>query len=402
MQDSMELIVILIGELLFAPFIAAMVLVLELVAIGIGMILDLVGSRIATDRSPAKVMPAPVAAEEHRIKTPRRWSRILLVLATSLAVVTCGCLLVLDLFCFEGTVRWVMDRVGRTTGVQVAYDSATGSLFRGHLRLEGVSIRKPKGPRTRCDLTVKTAQLQLSIWTLLNDTIQVGSLELNELRGSFTRLEAGAMSPGRRTTKAFEIGILVIEDLDLQISDRTGDDRTYRLAVASWRSEPLRSRWLPFDILFRTNCAGVLAGSDFEIRGEVVQDGRETRWRATNLPGWYLAKELSGPFGLIRDGMVDVQVDDRWTRGKVTGIDSRWRLVFHGVRAEMPSHLPLKERLWHKAWVAALNKLEPSLPLEFRLTFDGSKLTTHGSPEAKAVWAEVGGALVKKLGVTGK
>ena len=69
---------------LFAPFIAAMALVLELVALGIGGALELVGSRIATDRTRDKV------------KTPRRWSRILLVLAASLAVVTCGILLVLE------------------------------------------------------------------------------------------------------------------------------------------------------------------------------------------------------------------------------------------------------------------------------------------------------------------
>ncbi|MHC4919572.1 MAG: AsmA family protein [Planctomycetota bacterium] len=399
----MELIVILLGEFLFAPFIAAMALVLEVIALGIGGVLDLVGSRVATDRSPARVMTPPVTEPEPSVKTPRRWARILVVLAASLAVVTCGFLLLLDLIWFEGTVRWALDRVGRTTGVQVACDSASGSLFGGRVHLDGVSIRKPEGPRTRCDLTVKSVQLQLSIWTLLNDNIQVDSLELKELHGSFTRLQGGPIPPRRRSAKAFEIQSLAIDDLDVQITDRTGDERTYRLTVASWRSEPLRSRWLPFDILFRTNCAGVLAGSDFEIRSNVIANGRETLWQASNLPGWYLANELSGPFGQIREGTVDVQVDDRWTLGEVTAIDSRWQLVFHGVRAEVPSDRPLKERLWHTAWVTALNKLGDEIPLEFRLTFDGTKLTTYRSPEAKGIWTDVGVAMVKKLlGVTVK
>ncbi len=48
------------------------------------------------------------------------------------------------------------------------------------------------------------------------------------------------------------------------------------------------------------------------------------------------------------------------------------------------------------------NKLG-AVPLEFRLTFDGSRLTTYSSPESKGVWREVSSAMVKQLlGVTGK
>ncbi len=389
----MELIVILLGELLFAPFIAALILVLELVALAIGGVLDLIGSRVTSP----DMEPQPPA------RMPRRWSKILLVSAAGLALGTFGTLLALDLFCFAGTTRWVLDRVEKATGIQIAYDSASGSLFGGRLSLDGVAIKKSDGPRTRCDLTVKNAEVQFSIWTLLDSTIRIDSLELRELHGSFTRLESNAMPQGRRGRKAFRIQKLAIEDLDVEVNDRTkGDkdkdcDKTYRVNAPTWRSEPLRSRWLPFDILFHTNCVGTLADADFEIRGHPVEAGRETRWKATNLPAWYLARELSGPFGLIQEGMVDIEVDDLWRHDEVTGIDSHWRLVFHGVRAEVPEDLPLKERLWHKAWVSALNKLGGGVPLEFRLTFDGSRLTTHASPGARAAWEEVGGALVKRL-----
>ena len=385
----MELIVILLGELLFAPFIAALTVVLELIAILIGGILDLIGARIA--------------ANKPDVKTPRRWSRILLLSAASLALVTFVILLAMNLFWFEGTVAWVLDRVNKQTGVQVTYESASGSLIGGRLRLEGVSIRQTKGQRTRCDLQLESAECELSMSTLLSATIVVDSLRLKKLRGSFTRLQDQPASPGRRTTKSFEIRSLAIEDLDVQVTDRTSGERTYRLAVASWRSEPLRSRWLPFDVLFRTNCAGTLAGSDFEIQTGTIEGGRETRWKASNLPGWYLANQLRGPFDLIHQGTVDVQVDDRWTRGDITQIHSRWRLVFHDVRAEVPDGMTLKQRLWAKPWVAALNKLGADVPLEFRLTFDGSRLTTYSSPESKGVWREVGMAMVKRLlGVTGK
>lgn len=380
----MELIVLLLGELLFAPFIAALILVLELVALGIGGALDLVGSHIAADRP-------------GNARMPRRWYRILLIVAGGLTIGTFGFLLLLDMVWFSGTARWVLDRVERTTGVQVVCDTASGSLFGGSLRLDRVSIKKPDGQRTHCDLTVKVAELKLSIWTLLSGTIHVDSLELQDLRGSFTRLEAGAMPPGRRTARTFQIQSLAIDGLDLQITDRTGEEKTYRLATTSWRSEPLRSHWLPFDILFRTNCVGTLAGSDFEIRSKLVDDGHETCWKATNLPVWYLASELSGFFRLLQHGTVDVQVDDRWRHGQVTEVDSRWRLVFHGVKTEVPSGLSPREQQLDKTWTAALNKLGTGVPLEFRLTFDGSRLTTHGSPEANAAWKDVGMAMVKKL-----
>ncbi len=392
----MELIVILLGELLFAPFIAALTVVLELIAILIGGVLDVVSGRIAANK------PSITLDTQAGIKVPRRWSRILLLSAASLALVTFGILLAMNLFWFEGTVAWVLDRVNKKTGVQVTYESASGSLIGGHLRLEGVSIRQAKGRRTRCDLKLESAECELSMSTLLRATIVVDSLRLKKLRGSFTRLQDDPISPGRRTTKAFEIRSLAIEDLDVQVTDRTSGERTYRLAVASWRSEPLRSRWLPFDVLFRTNCAGTLAGSDFEIQTGTIEGGRETRWKASNLPGWYLANQLRGPFDLIHQGTVDVEVDDRWTRGDITQIDSRWRLVFRDVRAEGPAGMTLKQRLWARPWVAALNKLG-AVPLEFRLTFDGSRLTTYSSPESKGVWREVGIAMVKQLlGVTGK
>lgn len=382
---AMELIVILLGELLFAPFIAAMILVLEIVALAIGAILDLVGSRVGAGRPP------------DQSKVPRRWSGILLWVAGGLAVLTFSVFLVLDLFCFTATTRWIFDRIERTTHSRIDYDTASGSLFGGRLRLDGLSIRRTEGPRSNCDLRIQTAELRLSIWTLLDGTIQVDSLRLETVRGSFTRLEAGAMSGRRRSTKAFEIQELTVEDLDLEIADKTRGEQSYRLAVASWRSEPLRSLWLPFDILLRTNCAGTIAGADFQIRSKAVPDGRETRWQATNLPGWYLARELSGPFALIQEGRVDVQVDDRWRHGQITEIDSRWRLLFHSVRAEVPDGLPLQQQVLCKSWVTVLNKLGSKVPLEFRLTFDGSRLTTYSSPEAKPIWAGVGVAMIKKL-----
>ena len=44
---SMELIVILVGEALFLPFIAALTVVLEVVGIVIGVVLEFIGARIA-------------------------------------------------------------------------------------------------------------------------------------------------------------------------------------------------------------------------------------------------------------------------------------------------------------------------------------------------------------------
>ena len=120
--------------------------------------------------------------------------------AASLALVTFGILLAMNLIWFEGTVAWVLDRVNKKTGVQVTYESASGSLIGGYLRLEGVSIRQAKGRRTRCDLKLESAECELSMSTLLRATIVVDSLRLKKLRGSFTRLQDDPISPGRRTT----------------------------------------------------------------------------------------------------------------------------------------------------------------------------------------------------------
>ena len=116
----MELIVILLGELLFAPFIAALTVVLELIAILIGGILDLIGARIA--------------ANKPDVKTPRRWSRILLLSAASLALVTFGILLAMNLFWFEGTVAWAALLRSMVGALSRKYGSGTSELAMDHRR----------------------------------------------------------------------------------------------------------------------------------------------------------------------------------------------------------------------------------------------------------------------------
>ena len=123
---------------------------------------------------------------------------------------------------------------------------------------------------------------------------------------------------------------------------------------------------------------------------------RETRWHATDLPVWYLAQELGGWFAHIKEGTVDVTVDDRWRLAEIAEIDSRWKLVLRNVRAEVPEGLTPLQRVGYSPWIRVLNSMG-DIPLTFGLKFDGTRLTTYGSADSEGVWQQVGSAMIDKL-----
>lgn len=373
----MELILTLLGSFLVAPFLLALTIVSE---VG-GLLLSLIFDVVTTWRARARRRRAP---DGEPPSLPSRWPRIAMKVGSVLVALTLLLVTVVDLFWFGGFVRWSFDRIEASSGLRVEYASVEGSLWTGSITMAEMRIRRKKDEGLRCDVCIDHAALDISVTSLLDSSVSVDSLVVRKVTGGIQWPSKAKDKTGheRRAKRRFRIESLRVEDLDLELTNLPG--KPYRLTTPRWRSEPLRSSWLPFDVLFRSNFEGTIAGAEFSVLSEGGPDGRHTRWRATNLPISYLAEKLGGKFRFLRAGALDLDVDDRWSLDDVAKIDSRWKIELRAMHAKNPLVRSIVTRLGSKT-------------LEFRLSLDGNGLNFERNADDESFWSGLGSAIFGRM-----
>jgi hypothetical protein len=176
------------------------------------------------------------------------------------------------------------------------------------------------------------------------------------------------------------------------------------VTIEKLTANPLRSRWAIFDVLFRTNASGTIAGRPFNLTTTGDDLGRSTTWTANDLPVALLANYIGGPFTLLSDGTCDVRVTDHWQMSQ----DQRmivmdWSLILNHVTAAVPESTSKTMALLAKPVVAFINAKGDRVPLSFTVTIDEDRFDNTASAEAAGLWTVVNDSLAatfgKKLGI---
>lgn len=162
------------------------------------------------------------------------------------------------------------------------------------------------------------------------------------------------------------------------------------MSVVSATSAPLRSRLALFDILFRSNATGQIAGAGFEIRTAGNAGGRETVWQASEVPVASLGAVAGGVLSWFRDGVVDVAVEDRWRRDGQLEIDMDWSLEFRDVEVRAPDTAGALTRIATGPIVDYVNSHGGDFPFEFRMVINESQFEYQSSLAAAGLWTAVG------------
>ncbi len=386
----MEAIALIIGELVFAilaPFIA---LVVEAVGAVISALIGLL-----TGKPTEKIASSRIA----------RLVALVLAVLTGLVF---ACILVVNFFFFEDSARFVLGKVESRAGIATECEEIDGSLLFGRVDLRNCSIRRPDHPTSSFDLSVGEVTIDLRITSMLGtatlDTARVVGLS-GWVRSDRSQApdEESAEGDGERPRREFEVRDLQVSDVSVELSGTNPDGNRFDVPIEIDQVEvkPLRSRFALFDILFRSNASGSLAGAPFRLNSSEIPDGRRTEWRAEKVPIASFGSMTGGILSWFSSGYVDVYVDDEWERSDATAIDMDWNLRFSQIEVTPPPGTGRVTRFVTAPLTRYVNGFDGDFPLEFEMVLNEDQFLYQSSLAAAGVWSAIGEAANNALSVIG-
>ncbi|MEO0345872.1 MAG: hypothetical protein AAF229_06400 [Pseudomonadota bacterium] len=370
----MEALALLIGEIVFVVLIPFIALAIEIIGAAISALMAAMSGR---KREPGARggIAKPVA-----------------VALASLSAVVLVAVLVVNLFFFEQAVQFVFDRVEQRKGITTSCETIDGSLITGRVQLGDCDIKRREHPVSTFDLQVAEIDLDLRIASMFG-TAQLDFARVSGLSGAvFTDRRSAANQPPRdRPRREFEIHELAVTDVRIAVTgiNASGNAFSVPVSVAQLDSKPLRSKLLLFDVLFRANASGRLAGAPFELASSATPDGRRTEWRATQVPVASLADVVGGALGWFSAGFVDVYVEDDWEATEATSLDLDWRLEFSDLEVTPPPGTGRVARIASVPLTRLINGYDGSIPLEFGLVLEENQFALRYSLSAAGVWLAI-------------
>ena len=376
----MEALVLILGEMIFALLAPLVAVVVDLIAAILASIFSFIpsGSR--------------------RIRINSGAAKKILIVLLAVASVIVGALFVVNKFYFADSVRMVFGLLEKRNGIEADCSEIGGSVFSGRISLGNCAFVRTGHPSSEFELQLEQVRFDLNMSSLFG-TAEVQTAHIAGLRGSVSRhnshggtdSEISAEKPRR----SFVIKDLKIEDIDVSLSGFNKDGGRFELPihVASVESAPLRSRLALFDILFRSNATGEIAGAAFEIRTAGDTSGRETVWRASDVPVASFGAVAGGVLSWFRNGVVDMYVEDTWRREGQLEIDMDWNLRFRGVEVQAPETAGVMTRLATGPIVEYVNSHDGEFPFEFQMVINESQFEYKSSLAAAGLWTAVGEAV---------
>lgn len=371
----MEALILIFGEMIFAllaPFVAAVV---DL----IGVVLTAIFSFIPSRRKERRVSSA--AAKK------------MLIACLAVGALIFAMLFVVNAFYFADSVRTVFDTLERRSGVETHCSEISGSVFSGQISLAECTVARAGHASSDFQLELDSADIDLRIGSLFG-TAEVQTAQITGLRGRVRRHAPQEQVDGavEKPRRAFVIHDLTIENVDVTLAGFNKDGGVFELPVEvdSATSAPLRSRLALFDVLFRSNATGAIAGAEFEVRTSGDSSGRQTVWRASDVPVASFGAMTGGALSWFSSGVVDVYVEDRWRRGDRLEIDMDWRLGLRDVEVKAPDSAGVMTRVATGPIVAYVNRHDGDFPFEFQLTLNEDQFAYQSSLAAAGLWTAVG------------
>lgn len=380
----MEALILIFGEMIFALLAPLVAAVVDLIAAILAALFSFVPSR----------------RKEPRISSAA--AKKILAVLLAIAVVIFGALFVINKFYFADSVRMVFGALERRSAVVTSCEEIEGSVFSGRISLGKCTIVRSEHPNTKFDLELDKVDFDLELGSLFG-TADVETAHISGLRGSVNKhqVQVGPESDEvvEKPRRSFVIQDLKIEDVEVDLTGTNKDGGRFELPVhlVSVSSAPLRSRLALFDILFRSNADGEIAGAAFEIRTGGDSNGRQTVWLASDIPVANFGAMAGGVLSWFSNGVVDVYVEDNWRRDGQLEIDMDWRLDFRNVEVQAPDSAGAMTRLATGPIVDYVNSYDGEFPFEFQMTINESQFEYKSSLAAAGLWTAVGESINKVL-----
>ena len=401
----MELLVILLGEFLFFPFVAIASAVIDGLFVLIGAIIEfLIFFRIYKNNR-GKEVEQIVKAHKKACPFP---FRLVLAIAQYGFLIFVFLIITINLFFFEPTVRSLAAQIAQKKGMEFSFTAAQGNLFSGTLVLDRLTVKSSKGTKADFDVEAKSVALDVNVFSLLSSAIIIERLRVDGVAGDISmkaRDPTALPSPAQQQAdeplkprKAFVIKDLSIRSLDVKLYNREREPLS--LVLESLESQPFRSQYAIFDTFFRSNIQGTLEGKTLSITSREIPNGRETEWSLEDFPvaaiGAFTDK---APLNWFTSGRLTAQVKDRWQDGDHPEITMDWSLLFEDARVEAPAEASLLSKTMALPLINYINGKTEPVDLKFSLRLNERQFESASSLDAAGLWDATVAGLLQSLAV---
>ena len=405
----MEGLLILVAEILLAPIIAGVALLLQALVGVVSFLVELVLSLLGKGGS-GKAKP------RRTINLPPGFVKGVGKVSLGLFTLTVLFLMVLNFFFLEPVVRFVVDKASEKTGIEMAYSEMSGSLFSGAFSFSDIELEREGHPQSDFDISFGQIEANLAVTKFLfgkrvldSFSVSEGTIDVTLKEKALSRSEDGvAISVEIGEERGFDVRVvekgqnfiqeirhpkfvfekLSVADLKIEVNDSANGRGSYRVQVEAFEAEPLRSRFLWFDILFRSNLRGSLNASELTISNREEGQRRYTSWTVRGVDAPTLNSLVGGPFRLFDAGKIDVEVSDDWELEKSPEINMDWKLRIREGRAAVPVSTPRLLEPFALGIVEHINqKIEP-WEFGFTLTMSESQFRGSASLDAQQIWGD--------------
>lgn len=401
----MELLVGLLIELLFPFIVAAASAVFSVVAIVTAAIAGMIAglfrafgnqkNKRSTDEPQTGGSDVAVSPASAKPSVAFKWIKRV---SAGAFVATIVGLVAINFLFLKPVGNWALAKLEPRTGIEVIASGISGNLFTGTFRLTGLAAKRESSEKSSFDLKVAEVSGNLAMSSLLFGTPRFDALSVNGVSGRFdVRKRDKNRKPKKiKTRRDFIIDHMMISDVALQFYNAKNE--ALDVSLTSVESMPLRSNYAVFDVFFRSNISGTLAGRPLEIRSAPTDAGRATTWKIDQLPVSVLGHFSDAPvISWLEQGTLDVDVTDSWKMTDRAKSNMDWRLLANGVKMQVPADAGLMQKTVFIPAQKYLNGRDKPVDVSFSLVMNEEQFEGAASLEAANLWATVRDGFIKAL-----
>lgn len=401
----MELLVGLLIEVLFPFIVAAVSAVFSLVAIVTAAVAGMIAGlfrafgnqekKRSTNERQTDGRDAAASPASAKPSVAFKWIKRA---AAGAFVVTIAGIVAINFLFLKPVGNWALAKLEQRTGIEVIATDISGNLFTGTFRFAGLTAKRVSNDKSNFDLKVAEIAGDLQMSTLVFGTPVFETLSVKDVSGRFDVKKRDRNSKPRkiRARRNFIIKHMMISNVELQLYNAV--DEALDVQITSVDSRPLRSNFAVFDLFFRSNVSGTLAGRKLEIRSAPSEGGRKTTWKIDQLPISVLGHFSDAPVvSWLEEGTLDVDVTDSWKVTDRAAINMDWRLLAHDVKMQVPADTKLVQKTVFLPVQKYLNGRDKPVDISFSLVMNEKQFEGAASLEAANLWATVKDGFVKAL-----
>lgn len=183
---------------------------------------------------------------------------------------------------FQGYLLGHVSRyLGRQTGVEISFESASAQFRQETIRLSNVHVRRQQSATlSHFDLHMDSVDVNLDLWRWLDGKGILTRLDIKGLKGVINRrhLDFSTMDPALWTTRrqpdpAYDLDMrqVRLEDIYLKVLD-ANDFRPYEIIIYQASLRRLRTQWLLLDFMCADSLVGEYDGALFNLSRPPLAD----------------------------------------------------------------------------------------------------------------------------------